>query len=112
MIADCPGSLRGLSGLPPFIFSPITYIGVCYAASTNMCRRSFWVIAISIGVAFAANWPQWRGPNLDGSTKGAQDLPVTWTEKDNVLWRLKTPNWSAATPIVWEQTVFITSAEP
>jgi outer membrane protein assembly factor BamB len=77
-----------------------------------MRRRSFWVIVLSCGVTLAANWPQWRGPNLDGSTKTAQDLPVTWSETENVLWRVKLPSWSAATPIVWEQTVFITSAEP
>lgn len=74
-----------------------------------------------IGVLFAAaslfvtslqaNWPQWRGPHSNGSTKQARDLPVTWTQNENVLWRTKTPSWSAATPIVWGDTVFITSAE-
>jgi outer membrane protein assembly factor BamB len=67
---------------------------------------------LTLSAALAANWPQWRGPNLDGSTTAAHDLPVTWSEKDNVLWRIKLPSWSAATPIIWEQTVFITSAEP
>src|SRR5215831_21026767 len=79
-----------------------------------MNRR--WVIVLfsclTLSAALAANWPQWRGPNLDGSTTAAHDLPVTWSEKDNVLWRVKLPSWSAATPIVWEQTIFITSAEP
>jgi outer membrane protein assembly factor BamB len=28
-----------------------------------------------------------------------------------VLWRTKLPSWSAATPIIWEDTVFVTSAE-
>src|SRR5689334_15867053 len=60
----------------------------------------------------AANWPQWRGPNSNGSTATVHDLPVTWSETDNVLWRLKLPNWSAATPIIWEQTIFVTSSEP
>jgi outer membrane protein assembly factor BamB len=59
----------------------------------------------------AANWPQWRGPNSNGSTTEAQDLPVTWSHTDNVLWRTKLPSWSAATPIIWEDTVFVTSAE-
>jgi outer membrane protein assembly factor BamB len=61
--------------------------------------------------ALAANWPQWRGPNLNGSTTAAHDLPLTWTETDNVLWRTKVPSWSAATPIVWDDVVLITSAE-
>jgi len=58
-----------------------------------------------------ANWPQWRGPNMDGSARTARALAVNWSQTDNVLWRTKLPSWSAATPIVWADTIFITSAE-
>src|SRR5881397_3027958 len=58
-----------------------------------------------------ANWPQWRGPNSNGSASAARDLPVTWTISQNVLWRAKLPSWSAATPVVWQNTIFVTSAE-
>ncbi len=58
-----------------------------------------------------ANWPQWRGPNLDGSSPAAKNLPTTWSETTNVRWRAQLPSWSAATPIVWDNTVFVTSAE-
>ncbi len=58
-----------------------------------------------------ANWPQWRGPNSNGSAPAARDLPVTWTESQNILWRTKLPSWSAATPAVWQDTIFVTSAE-
>ena len=61
--------------------------------------------------ALQANWPQWRGPHFNGSASGVRDLPIKWTATENVLWRTKTPSWSAATPIVWNDTVFITSAE-
>jgi outer membrane protein assembly factor BamB len=71
---------------------------------------SFLVAAVSADL-LAANWPQWRGPNSNGSTTEAHDLPVTWSQTENVLWRTKLPNWSAATPIIWEDTVFVTSAE-
>jgi len=58
-----------------------------------------------------ANWPQWRGPNLNGTSSTAHDLPVDWSETENVVWRVKLPSWSAATPIIWDDTVFVTSAE-
>ena len=58
-----------------------------------------------------ANWPQWRGPKSNGSTSTAHDLPVNWTQSQNVVWRAKMPSWSAATPIVWRDTIFVTSAE-
>ena len=56
------------------------------------------------------NWPQWRGPRSDGST-AARDLPVKWTQTESVAWRTELPSWSAATPIVWGDTVFVTSAQ-
>ena len=58
-----------------------------------------------------ANWPQWRGPDSNGSSKTARGLAVNWTQTDNVLWRTKLPSWSAATPIIWADTIFVTSAE-
>src|SRR5437867_1027931 len=58
-----------------------------------------------------ANWPQWRGPNMDGSARTARGLAVNWTQTDNVVWRTKLPSWSAATPIIWADTIFVTSAE-
>lgn len=68
-------------------------------------------ISLNPGVTLAANWPQWRGPNQNGSTATAHDLPVTWSETENVLWRTKMPSWSAATPVIWEDMIFVTSAE-
>jgi len=58
----------------------------------------------------ADNWPQWRGPNLNGTTD-AGDLALTWSTTDNVVWRTRLPSWAAATPIIWGDTVFVTSAE-
>lgn len=66
---------------------------------------------IALSGPLLANWPQWRGPHSNGSTKTAHNLPVAWTESQNVLWRTKLPSWSAATPIVWNDVIFITSAE-
>lgn len=75
-----------------------------------MSRCGLGVALLASGIALA-NWPQWRGPESNGSTKTARDLPVNWSQTDNVVWRTKLPSWSAATPIIWENTVFVTSAE-
>jgi hypothetical protein len=80
-------------------------------------RKSVWYLSVLVytGIFLAgslwANWPQWRGPNSNGSSTTARNLPVTWTATENVLWRTKMPSWSAATPILWRDTVFVTSAE-
>ena len=38
-------------------------------------------------------------------------MAVRWSESRNVAWRTKLPSWSAASPVVWEDTIFVTSAE-
>lgn len=61
-------------------------------------------------VASAENWPQWRGAKLDGISH-EKNLPLTWSKTDNVLWRLELPGPAGATPAVWEDKIFLTSAE-
>jgi outer membrane protein assembly factor BamB len=58
-----------------------------------------------------ADWPQWRGPESNGSAPKARNLPVTWSNSQNILWCAKLPSWSAATPAVWQEWIFVTSAE-
>ena len=74
-------------------------------------KRILLLTSIFAGIGVAGdNWPQWRGPNLDGTT-AATGLPVTWSTTENVIWRTKLPSWAAATPIIWGDTVFVTTAE-
>lgn len=61
--------------------------------------------------ALTADWPQWRGPHFNGSNPAAKGLAVEWTSDTNVVWKAKLPSWSAATPAIWADTVFVTSAE-
>jgi outer membrane protein assembly factor BamB len=60
--------------------------------------------------ALAENWPQWRGPNLDG-TSTEQDLPVRWSTTENVAWKLAMPSKTASTPIIWGSNVFLSVAD-
>ena len=55
-----------------------------------------------------ANWPQWRGPNGDGSAPG-EKAPTTWSDSKNLKWKLKLPGSGASSPIVWNDRVYITS---
>ncbi len=60
------------------------------------------------------NWPHWRGPHHNGITD-AKNLPMSWSSTENIVWKTPLPSWSAATPIIWGDRVFITSpskAEP
>jgi outer membrane protein assembly factor BamB len=54
-------------------------------------------------------WPQWRGPLATGVAPQA-DPPVTWSETSNVKWKTPIPGEGNATPIVWDNRIFILSA--
>lgn len=70
------------------------------------------IAADTVGEALgAAYWPQWRGPHASGYTQKARNLPVKWSETENILWKVKTPSWSASTPVVWGDRVYFLSAE-
>lgn len=61
-------------------------------------------------VALADNWPQWRGPHLNGVSH-EKNLPARWTTEENVVWKLALPEVSGSTPIVWNERVFLNVAE-
>ncbi len=56
-----------------------------------------------------ANWPQWRGPLASGMAPLAKP-PVEWSETTNVKWKVPVPGESTATPIVWGERIFLTTA--
>ena len=68
------------------------------------------VVILSLTDTNAENWPQWRGPSLNGiSTE--KNLPVKWTTEENIAWKLAMPGWSGSTPIIWNDRVFLNVAE-
>jgi outer membrane protein assembly factor BamB len=60
--------------------------------------------------AVAGNWPQWRGPSLNG-VSDETGLPVKWDQHANVTWKLAMPSWSGSTPIIWGDRIFLNVAE-
>jgi outer membrane protein assembly factor BamB len=58
----------------------------------------------------AENWPQWRGPALNGLS-AEKNLPVRWSPTENITWKLVLPAWSGSTPIVWGDRIFLNVAE-
>lgn len=59
----------------------------------------------------AANWPQWRGPHGTGSSHVA-DPPTFWNEEENVAWKVAIPGKGHSTPIIWNDRLYLTTAQP
>lgn len=54
-------------------------------------------------------WPQFRGPRGDGST-AAENLPLRWSETQNVRWKTPVHGRGWSSPVVWGDRVWMTTA--
>ena len=61
--------------------------------------------------AVAADWPQWRGPDFDG-TSPETNLPADWTDGGDgaVAWTAPLPGPGGGTPVIADGRVFLTAA--
>ncbi len=76
----------------------------------KLLATAFTLMLAAAGAGRAGNWPQWRGPHLNG-TSDERGLPLKWTAAENVAWKLAVPGLSGSTPIVWNDRVFLNVAE-
>ena len=53
------------------------------------------------------DWPRWRGPLDSGSTEFGT-YPIKF-DAANVLWRAPLPGKGCSTPIIWQQTIYVTA---
>ncbi len=82
---------------------------------TTAFTLTLWIIAAAAGAAdnipteVLENWPQWRGPLATGVAPLAKP-PLEWDENTNVRWKVEIPGDSTATPIIWGDKIFLTTA--
>ena len=57
--------------------------------------------------AVADNWPNWRGPALDGTAVGSGYVSE-WGPEKHVLWKVPLPGLGASTPAVWGDRLVVT----
>src|SRR4051812_7689134 len=58
---------------------------------------------------FASDWLQWRGP-LGTGESGQKSAPLTWSNTENVKWKVPLDGRGNSSPIVVGEKVFITHA--
>jgi outer membrane protein assembly factor BamB len=56
-------------------------------------------------------WPQWRGPYATGVSRTANP-PLEWSETKNIRWKVELPGRGSASPVVWNDRLFVLSAVP
>ncbi len=68
-----------------------------------------WVFVGSMSRAEAQeNWPDFRGPRADGTCQA--DIPLRWSETENVRWKTTLPGRGWSTPVLWGRWLWMTTA--
>ena len=63
------------------------------------------LLAGTVAVTSASDWPEWRGPSRDGRSPET-GLPASWSPKgENLAWRV--PIGSRSSPVVFRNRVYL-----
>ena len=68
---------------------------------------SLLLLAISCSELQAENWPAWRGPTGQGFCE-EKNVPLSWSETENVKWKITLENQGNSTPVIWGDKIFLT----
>ena len=58
----------------------------------------------------AQQWSQWRGENRNGIKQRAS-IPTDWSASENIQWKTPLPGMGISSPIVWQDRIFVATAE-
>ena len=66
-------------------------------------------VVLNAIVSGESPWPQFRGPNGDGTVVG-QTLPLSFGENENVTWKTELPGKAWSSPVIADGKVWVTTA--
>ncbi|PHQ33876.1 outer membrane protein assembly factor BamB family protein [Rhodopirellula bahusiensis] len=72
------------------------------------CSSQF-AVSSAVGNDVSRDWPQWRGPDASGSALESNP-PTTWSESENILWKIDVPGIGSSTPIILGDRVYVSTA--
>jgi len=67
-----------------------------------------WIAAVH-GAGAGENWTSYRGPTDQGCCESG-DLPVRWSERENVAWKTPLPGKAWSSPVIWSDRIWLTTA--
>jgi len=84
-----------------------------------MSRVMLMTITIALAMVFVSvevyggtgddYWPMWRGPDGTGAAKNSNP-PVSWSETENIKWKVEVPGENLSSPVIWEDKIFFLTA--
>lgn len=67
------------------------------------------LVLFQIRCVHAADWPQFRGPGGQGHSD-AKNLPLTWSETENIVWKVPIAGLGWSSPSIQGQQIWLTTA--
>lgn len=81
--------------------------------------KSLWsALLLCVASAFGGaidplnDWPAWRGPTGDGIAAPGQNPPTTWSETNNIAWKVSLPGRGHGSPTVVGGQIFLATSAP
>ena len=75
----------------------------------NLTMLGAWLLRVLASDGFAAaDWPQFHGPNGSGIAAEDAQPATTWSDAQNVRWKVALPGPGSSSPIVSGERVFVT----
>ncbi|HYP07414.1 MAG TPA: PQQ-binding-like beta-propeller repeat protein [Bryobacteraceae bacterium] len=73
--------------------------------------KSVVTLALACATLCAENWPGFRGAGARGIADGT-NLPTSWDAESgkNIAWKTAIPGLGLSSPVVWENTIYLTTA--
>ena len=67
------------------------------------------VLSVAAGRAASDQWPRFRG--IDAAVAADDpNLPESWSESENIAWKVDIPGLAWSSPVVWDDHIIVTSA--
>jgi outer membrane protein assembly factor BamB len=66
-------------------------------------------LATALPLAAQPDWPEFRGPTGQGHAESPK-LPLRWSQSENIVWKQPVPGVGWSSPIVYRDTIFLTTA--
>ena len=87
---------------------PLGIASLLLAVATVLAAQQPDVRMVAVEGEGAQYWPVWRGPSGQGLVTGS--YPDTWSATENVVWKKPVAGRGNSSPIVWADTIFLTTA--
>jgi len=95
---------------PPFADEAVLARAIASASKSarNTAKNDLPVEIVLPCAGAEREWPCFRGPTGQGIVFD-QQIPLTWSDKQNVLWRAKLPGRGNSSPVIWGDRLFVTA---